>query len=299
MMNRILRPFKEGWIGLVRHWAMSLSSIMAVTITLTLVAIFLVLTVNLQEVSRSVESKVQIHIQIDNAIEAGSIVHLQRDIEALSGVLNVEFSDKDQELDKFIASYGEEGRIFEMYRGERNPLRNAFIVEVQDGLMIEEVSQAIQALSGIESVNFGGVNTLRLIDILNQVRNSGLYLVAFLGALAIFLINNTIRMTIYSRSDEIAIMRTIGATGGFIKAPFMVEGMLIGLFGALLPVALGTYGYYRVYEALGGVLLSQIFTLRPVFPFIYQLAYLIVLLGITVGLLGSFISVSRHLRGVR
>ena len=299
MLNRILRPIKEGAIGLIRHWAMSLSSMMAVTITLILVAIFLMLTVNLQEISRSIESKVQIHIQILNETSAEEIRELQLNITNLPGVLTVEFSDKDQELDKFIASYGEEGKIFEMYRGERNPLKNAFIVELQDGQMIEQVSSQIEAMQGIEAVNFGGVNTLRLIEILSQVRDSGLYLVSFLGLLAIFLINNTIRMTIFSRSTEISIMRTIGATNGFIRAPFMVEGMLIGFFGSLIPVVLGMVGYARIYDVLGGVLLSEIFALRPVFPFIYQLGYLLVLLGISVGLVGSFISVTRHLRGIR
>ncbi len=299
MLNRIIRPFKEGAIGLIRHWAMSLSSMMAVTVTLTLVAVFLMLTVNLQEISTSVQSKVQIHIQINNDVDELGVVVLQSEISLLEGVLSVQFSDKETELDKFIESYGEEGRIFEMYRGERNPLKNAFIVEVEDGLMIEPVSERIERMVGIESVNFGGVNTLKMIDILNTVQESGLYLVGFLGLLAIFLINNTIRMTIASRSVEISIMRTIGATNWFIKGPFMVEGMLIGMAGALIPMGIGMYGYYRLYDALGGVLLSELFRLRPVFPFIYQLAYLILLLGITVGLVGSFISVTRHLRGVR
>ena len=299
MISRITRPFKEGAIGLFRHWAMSLSSMMAVTVTLTLVAVFVMLTINLQEISTSVQSKVQIHIQIDNDVDALGIQALQSSIQRIQGVNHVEFSDKDRELEKFIESYGEEGRIFEMYRGERNPLRNAFIVEVEDGSMIESVSRSIEQMIGIEAVNFGGLNTLRLIDILNTVQQSGFYLVGFLGVLAIFLINNTIRMTIASRATEIAIMRTIGATNWFIKAPFMIEGMMIGFFGALMPIGIGMYGYYRMYEALGGVLLSQIFRLRPVFPFIYHLAYLLVLLGISVGLIGSFISVSRHLRGVR
>lgn len=299
MLNRIIRPFKEGAMGLIRHWAMSLSSMMAVTVTLTLVAVFLMLTVNLQEISTSVQSKVQIHIQIDNTVDSSGINALQTQIASFEGVLSVQFSDKDTELDKFIESYGEEGRIFEMYRGERNPLKNAFIIEVEDGLMIESVSERVERLVGIETVNFGGVNTLKMIEILNTVQESGLYLVGFLGLLAIFLINNTIRMTIASRATEISIMRTIGATNWFIKGPFMVEGMLIGVAGALIPMGIGMYGYYRLYEALGGVLLSELFRLRPVFPFIYQLAYLIILLGVTVGLLGSFISVSRHLRGVR
>ena len=121
-MNRIVRPFKEGFVGLIRHLAMSLSSIMAVMITLTIVSLFVILTVNIQEITQSIEAKVQIHVQINNDVELADIGALERSIRAMDGVVEVEFSDKDQELDQFIEAYGEEGEIFEMYRGERNPL---------------------------------------------------------------------------------------------------------------------------------------------------------------------------------
>lgn len=298
-MNRIIRPFKEGFIGIIRHLAMSVSSIMAVMVTLFIVSLFLILTVNLQQITNSVQSKVQIHVQILNEVDLTGISELKRRILDISGVVEVEYSDKDDELNHFIESYGEEGKIFEMYRGEKNPLRNAFIIEVSEGNLIEQVSVSVEALDGIESVNYGGLNALKLIEILNSIRDSGLILVLVLGLLAIFLITNTIKMSIHSRMHEIQIMRTIGATNGFIRSPFLVEGILIGFLGALLPVGLSIFGYKYLFESMNGVLLTNIFELRPVFPFVYQLSYLIILLGISVGLIGSFISVSRYLRTVR
>jgi len=298
-MNRIIRPFKEGFIGIIRHLAMSVSSIMAVMVTLFLVSLFLILTVNLQQITDSVQSKVQIHVQILNEVDLAGIGELKREILSISGVVAVDYSNKDDELNHFIESYGEEGKIFEMYRGEKNPLRNAFIIEVSEGSLIDQVSLKVKALEGIESVNYGGLNALKLIEILNSVTDSGLILVLVLGLLAIFLITNTIKMSIHSRMQEIQIMRTIGATNGFIRAPFLVEGILIGLIGSLLPIGLSIFGYRYIYESMNGVLLTSIFTLRPVFPFVFQLSYLLVLLGVSVGLVGSFISVSRYLRTVR
>lgn len=298
-MNRIIRPFKEGFIGIIRHLAMSVSSIMAVMVTLFLVSLFLILTVNLQQITDSVQSKVQIHVQILNDVDLTGIGEIKRQILEIDGVVDVKFSDKDDELNHFIESYGEEGKIFEMYRGEKNPLRNAFIIEVSQGNLIEQVSNKIENLDGIENVNYGGLNALKLIEILNSVRDSGLILVSVLGLLAIFLITNTIKMSIHSRMHEIQIMRTIGATNGFIRSPFMVEGILIGFIGSILPIAISIFGYKYIYESMNGVLLTSIFVLRPVFPFVFQLSYLLILLGISVGLLGSFISVSRYLRTVR
>ncbi len=298
-MNRIIRPIKEGLVGLVRHLAMSVSSIMAVMVTLFLVSLFLVLNVNLQQISDSVQAKVQIHVQIKNDVDLTGIGELKRSILEIPGVIVVEYSDKDDELNHFIESYGEEGKIFEMYRGEKNPLRNAFIIEVVDGKQIETISNKIEVLPGIESVNYGGLNALKLIDILNSIKDSGLILVLVLGILAIFLITNTIKMSIHSRMSEIQIMRTIGATNGFIRAPFLVEGLLIGFFGAIIPIIISIVGYKYLFDSMNGVLLSSIFVLKPVFPFVYQLSYLLILLGVLVGLLGSFISVSRYLRTVR
>ena len=262
-MNRIIRPFKEGFIGLVRHLAMSFSSIMAVMITLTIVSLFVMLTVNIQEITQSIEAKIQIHVQIENDVDMPKISELERSIRGMVGVVDVLYSDKDQELNQFIDAYGEEGKIFEMYRGERNPLRNAFIIEVEDANNIASISDRVERLVGIESVNYGGVNAIKLIDILNSIRDSGFILVGFLGFLALFLIANTIKMSIHSRMHEISIMRTIGATNGFIRAPFVIEGVLIGFIGAIIPVVLSIFGYQYLYNALGGVLLSNIFVLRP------------------------------------
>lgn len=298
-MNRIIRPIKEGFIGLIRHLAMSVSSIMAVIVTLLLVSLFLILTVNLQQITDSVQAKVQIHVQIMNEVDLTGIADLKRNISELPGVVAVEYSDKDEELNHFIESYGEEGKIFEMYRGEKNPLRNAFIIEVSEGNVIDQVSTKIENMTGIESVNYGGLNALKLIEILNSVRDSGLILVLVLGLLAVFLITNTIKMSIHSRMSEIQIMRTIGATNGFIRSPFLVEGLLIGFIGSLIPIGISIFGYKYLYESLNGVLLTNIFELRPVFPFVFQLSYLLIMLGVSVGLVGSFISVSRYLRTVR
>jgi cell division transport system permease protein len=298
-MNRIIRPFKEGFVGLIRHLAMSFSSIMAVMITLTIVSLFVMLTVNIQEITKSIEAKVQIHVQIKNDVELPGIGELERSIRAMDGVVEVVFSDKDKELNQFIDAYGEEGKIFEMYRGEKNPLRNAFIIEVQDANTIDSISKRVERLDGIESVNYGGVNAIKLVDILNSVRDSGFILVGFLGFLALFLIANTIKMSIHSRIHEISIMRTIGATNGFIRAPFVIEGILIGFLGVIAPVLISIFGYQYLYNAMGGILLSNLFILRPVFPFVYYLSYLLVLLGISVGLFGSYISVTRYLRVYR
>ncbi len=298
-MNRFTRPFKEALLGLYRHIGMTFSSVFAVTITLLLMALFLVISLNVKQITDVVKSDVQIHVQIVNSYDAVDINNLYATISAIEGVNTVTFSNKDQELDKFIKSFGDAGSIFEYYRGPDNPLLNAYIVTIKDGYDISLISDEIGRLAGIDKVNYGGENTIKLINFMNAIKNGGLILTLILSVLAIFLITNTIKITIQSRVDEIMIMRIIGATSNFIRSPFLLEGIIIGIIGALIPIAVTVYGYQALYQVLNGVLITNLFMLRPVFPFVYQLAYLLLIVGITVGLVGSFISVTRFIRWKR
>ncbi|NTW96603.1 MAG: ABC transporter permease [Erysipelotrichaceae bacterium] len=294
-MYRLTRHIKEAFFGLIRHGGMTFSSVLAVTITLTLMSFFLMISMNVRQITQSVQGEVQIHVSISNVFDTESIQGLGDQIEILDGVSKVTFSDKDQELDKFIASYGAEGSIFEMYRGEKNPLKNAYIVEVKEGSDIKLITEQIRVFVGVDKADYGGENTIKLIRFMNGIRDVGLILVIILSSLAIFLIANTIKITIQSRLDEISILRTLGATNSFIRAPMVLEGLTIGFMGSLFPIVLTVYGYEWLYKLLGGFMVSELFVLRPVYPFVLQISYLLAILGVVVGLIGSFISVTRYL----
>lgn len=293
------RHIKEGFIGVIRHSAMSISAATAVTITLLLVSLFLLLTLNIQQITKNVEESVQIHVKILDSANAEVINATKAGITKLPGVRKVTYSDKNAELDRFIAAFGADGKIFEMYRGETNPLRNAYLVDVQKSTALDVLAAKIEKLKGIESVNYGGENTLRLVSLMDSLSKGGLLLVTILSLLAIFLISNTIKITIYARSVEIYIMRTLGATNHFIRFPFLIEGILIGLMGSIIPILITIFGYQYLYTQLHGVLVSNLFILRPVFPMVYQVSGILAGLAVLVGLTGSFISVTRHLRWKR
>lgn len=300
MINRFIRHVKEGVSGVARHAAMSISSASAVTLTLLLVSIFLILTVNLQQITSNVEGSLLIHVKIDNTVvQQTDIDQLKSKISAIDGVTKVTYSSREAELQKQILAYPEQAEIYKMYEGDRNPLRNAFYVETSSGDLIQVVSNEIKNIPGIEKVNYGGEGTALLISALNSIQSGGLILVGFLSILAIFLISNTIKVTIYARKDEITIMRTVGASNGFIRAPFLIEGVIIGLLGATIPIVLSMVGYYYLYDILGGHLFSEMFKLTPVMPFILFLALILAGVGILVGFTGSFISVTKYLRWKR
>ncbi len=299
-MFRIIRPFKEAFVGLFRHMAMTLSSISSITVTLLFVSVFLVVTVNIEQFTFGIEETVNIHVKIRQTHESQEDLDaIYQRINLISGVEQIEFSSKDDELDKFIESFGDDGSIFESYRGENNPLRMAYLVSIEQGQSVEAISNQIRVIEGVEAVQFGGVKVLELMDLLVNVRNGVYALIAGLGLVALFLISNTIKLSIATRQKEITIMRTVGARNWFIRIPFIIEGALIGLLGSLLPIGMTVTGYVFLYDFLEGELFTPMFQMLPPMPLVVQLSGILMVVAIVVGSVGSYISVAKHLRWKR
>ncbi len=299
-MFRIFRPIKEGFVGLVRHMAMTLSSISSITVTLLFVSLFLMVSVNVQQFTFGIEDTVNIHVKILQTHESQEDLNMIYDqISVINGVEKITFSSKDEELDKFIEPFGEDGEIFDLYRGESNPLRMAYLVDINEASNVEVVSTQIREIEGVEAVQYGGLKVLELMELLESVRNGVYVLVLGLTLVAVFLISNTIKLSIATRQKEIVIMRTVGAKNGFIRMPFIIEGSLIGVFGALLPIGFSIAGYVLMYEFLGGILLTPMFQLIQPMPFVLYLSGILLAVAIVVGSVGSYISVAKHLRWKR
>ena len=293
------RHLKEAYYGITRHFAMSLSAASAVTVTLLLMSIMILALGNISQITMNLQENVTIFVRIQEEVEESNIVSLKHRVESVDGVSFVTYSDKDNELDKLIEEFGDDGYLLETYRGEENPLSRAFVVEIESGAKISEVSAAIGKIDGIEEALFGGSSTEQFIESLNIVRIGGFGIVAALGLLAIFLISNTIKITIFARQDEIAIMRHVGATNGYIRTPFVFEGIAIGLLGSIIPVLFTIIGYDFLYTALGGKIITGMLTLLPVFPFAMYVSGVLVVASVLVGLFGSWLSVNKNLRWKR
>ncbi|MFV0254536.1 MAG: permease-like cell division protein FtsX [Erysipelotrichaceae bacterium] len=293
MFRTMGRHFKEAFYGIFRHFAMALSSASAVSITLLLVGTVGLISYNINFVTDNIEQSVQIFVKIEPDTADSSINFLEDAIDDIAGVHEIEFSSKEAELDSFISEYGEE---YEMYRGASNPLRDAFYVTVADGEALEDIAGQIEDLQFVEKVNYGGENTVTMITTINTIQYAGYGVAIAFSILAIFLINNTIKITIHGRSKEISIMRHVGATNNFIRTPFVIEGIFIGILGSIIPIVSLWVGYFFLYQETGGYFLTEMLAFAPVYPTIYYIVLAILGIGVLVGLLGSFISVTRYLR---
>lgn len=299
--RRLYRHLKEGVVGVFRHGAMSISSISAVTITLCIVGIFTIFFTNVESMKTAVEGTLQIAAKVNTEYESSEqITKIRSQIESIEGVSEITFYTKDEELQFYIdqtITDEEQRSIFIPYEEEgNNPFHHMFYINIEDGLLIDDVAEKVSNIEGIQNVSYGGSSAVLLISALNKAIYGGGLLILALSLLALFLVANTIKLTIYAREQEISIMRNVGASNNNIRVPFVIEGALIGLIGSIIPVIAMCQGYNYLYNFLGGIWFSNLFPMIQPLPLMGYVSLFLVCAGVLVGLLGSLFSVSRYLR---
>ena len=295
-IKNLPKHFKTSLVNLWRNGVMTFSSIFAVTITLLLIGVISVLALNVQDISANIEEGVRIYVKLERSIDENAENEVGKQIKQLKGVASATYFSKDEELSKLIDKQGKDGKeLFESYRDD-NPLGAAYEVEAKDPTKLASLAKKIKDIPNVNSVNYGGDSTQSMVSTLNTIQTGGTVFIVGLAIVALFMISNTIKITITARSTEISIMRMVGASNWYIRIPFMLEGMLIGLFGAIIPILVLVYGYGALYNYTGGSLMSSMLVLKAPMPFIRDFSFILAGLGAGVGLIGSFVSIRRFLK---
>ena|SRR5690625_318682 len=289
------RHIREGFKNIIRNGWMSIASIGAVTVTLILVGTFVAIMLNVNEMAHKVEEDVEIKVLIDLTAEDDEVTELGEQIEELAGVGMLRFSTKDDELEQLVESMGEQGEAWALYEQD-NPLNHAYVLKASDPQDTEKIATEVESLDNVYKVVYGQEVVSNLFKFNNYARTIGLVLIAGLVLTAVFLISNTIKLTIMNRSTEIGVMKLVGATNGFIRWPFFIEGLLLGVLGALIPIGLISSGYYYIVNNFSGQTSFYFIELLPFNPFIWQLSGIILLFGAFIGVWGSVNSVRKFLK---
>lgn len=247
---------------------------------------------NLNKVADDLEKDVEIKVLVELTSDEKAAEKLEEQIKNLDGVASLTYSTKEAELEDLIKDFGGTMGLSD----QNNPLRAAFYVKATNPQETEKVAENIDRLKNTYSVEYGEGKIEKLFEFLNVARNVGLGLILALLFTAMFLISNTIRITIVARRREIEIMKLVGATNSFVRIPFVLEGMWIGILGSILPITLVSVLYYNLYQILQPYLEGELFNLLPLTPFLFQVNILIIVMGIFIGVWGSFMSVRKFLR---
>ena len=276
-----------------RNGLMSLASLMTVALSLLILGVFIIMVMNLNHMASVLESQVQVTVYLQDTLKEVEVREVGTRITKLPGVTRVNFIAKEEAMNRFKQRLGEQqGLLAEL--GEANPLPNSFEVKLDRPERVKPVALAIAQMKGVEAARYGQEVVEQLFNLTRMVRIFGVVLILFLGLAALFIIVNTIRLTVFARRREIGIMKYVGATDWFIRWPFIIEGVLLGFLGACIAVLPLTQFYSmltgQVYESLAFL------PLLPKYPFMGYVNIFLLCAGIGIGALGSVISVKKFLK---
>ena len=284
---------RETMISLKRNSWMSFASSGTVAVSRFVFGMFLILVMNMNRMVASLESQVEISVYVKDEVSDSGIHALEERITQMQGVESVKYVDRETAMVRFRERLGDQQFLLDSL-GESNPLPNSFEVRVIRPDMVRTAAEAIAEMPGVETAKYGQDVVEHLFDITRLVRLFGLALMFVLALATLFIISNTIRLTVFARRKEVAIMKYVGATDWFIRWPFLLEGLVLGGLGGIV-AALILRGAYRmiaakIYDTLA------FFPLSPENPFLHYVTAAILICGMIVGALGSTISLKKFLK---
>ncbi|CAH1223579.1 MULTISPECIES: permease-like cell division protein FtsX [Paenibacillus] len=301
--STLVRHLREGFKNVFRNGWMSVASIMSIIVSLLILGVFMLLVLNVNSMANQVDSQVQISTFLELNVDEQMRNTLEQEISAMPEVKEIRFVSKEEGLKEFRERLGDSAdNVLDGFDVDNNPLPETIEVEVIEPETVTFVAQKIEALNEkhpekpIMKVNYGKETVEVLFKFTKLVRNIGFIFVGGLGLMSMFLISNTIRVTILARRREIGIMKLVGATNTFIRWPFFIEGALIGLIGSVVTVAVLFFGYSRLMATISQDMFMQMLNLIPLGDIWFLMGTLLVVLGVLVGILGSTLSIRKSLQ---
>lgn len=294
-MSQILYNIKQAFVQIGRNKAMSLASVFAITAMMLILGLFFVITVNINLFTEMVKSDYeQVEIFLLDETTAEDAQAIMDKIEGRKGVDQVEYRTKEDALNIMKSRWGESSYLLDSLGN--NPLPNSILITVDTLESAGDVTDYAAGLDGVEDVKYYQETVEKLTKVTKFLQIAALIIMAFLVVVSIVVVSNTIKLTVFARSREISIMKYVGATNWFIRGPFLVEGIIIGIVASLVSAGI-TFGIYsRVVDLIG----TQVMTIlsSPLVPAGYLAVNLICIflaMGISIGAWGSIISMRRFL----
>jgi cell division transport system permease protein len=291
----IKNVIKQGFQGMWRNKGMGLASITSITAVLIILGLVFILILSLNNIVVDTKDKFdEIQIFLEDSAGDEEIELIKNRIENQEGVFSVIFQSKDEALEKMKKEWGDEAYLLEGL--ETNPLPNTIIVKLKDIEYADNIAEKVKGLEGIEEIQYNQDIIEKLVLVANYVKTGGMLIVSILIFVSVFIISNTIKLTVTARKREISIMKYVGATNGYIKGPFIIEGVLFGLIGAALSLAVVYYGYDYFFNTVSDRL-YVLFTIYLVPPkvLLKDISTIFVTIGAGIGALGSLVSLKKFL----
>ncbi|WP_282927518.1 permease-like cell division protein FtsX [Megamonas funiformis] len=284
---------KEVYTSFKRNIWMTLASIFTVVLSLFILGFFSIVILNLNKMADTLESQVQISVYLKDDLSQEEIDETKETLSKIEGLQDIKFTTREEAMENFKERLGDQQFLLDAL-DDTNPLPDSFSLTVTSPQQVKTIADTVVALNSVESASYSQDIINHLFNLTHLIRLIGVALIILLTGAAIFIISNTIRLTVFARRKEIAIMKYVGATDWFIRWPFLLEGICLGFIGG----GLATIFLYIVYNQVTQEIYEAMafFPLIPQHPFIDYISLAILVAGIIIGALGSTISLKRFLK---
>ena len=284
---------KETYKSIRRNGFMSFASISTVAVSLLVLGMFLMIFLNTNNLAQYLENQVQISVYMHDSATDKELASVKDKLTKMPGEVKVTQVNKQQALERFKKRLGDQEQLLNSL-GKENPFPNSFEVQVDNPDRIKVLTPQIGQLPKVETAKFGQEVVEHLFQLTKILRLGGIVLVVFLAMATLFIISNTIRLTVFARRKEVIIMKYVGATDWFIRWPFLLEGMTLGFFGAVVAFVLINSIYASLLDRIHATL--AFLPLLPTSPLLLYVDLFLLAAGTGIGALGSYISLRKFLR---
>jgi len=292
-INTITHFIKDAFTSLKRNRTISFASVITVLITFFVLGIFIMVAANINEGIANVQNKVELKIALKDGIKLIDQREIEIKLREIDGVKDVVYLSKEEEFKNLQATTNGNEGLLKGYTLQNNPFTGSYTVKLESPEYASAVSEAIKDFEGVQSIEGQQKIVDKIIAIVNGIKAVGMGLFVILVGVSIFLIMNTTKLTVFSRRREVGIMKFVGATDWFIRWPFVIEGMVIGLIGSTLACVGLFFAYDWLFKWLGSQLISM--SLVPAAYILTTLSWEFMLGGIVVGGIASIIALRKFL----
>ena len=283
----------ETFRSLFRNRFMAIASVLTVTLSMFILGVFLSAVLNINHMASYLENQVEMTVYLKDGLTTDQVMGIGKYLKAQPGMKEIKFTNKDQAMKDFRERMGDQQGLLDAING--NPLPASYQMSFQTPEQLKTSAEVVAKYQGVETVQYGKDIIEQLYKVAQVIRLSGIVLIIFLAGAELFIISNTIRLTVFARRREIQIMKYVGASNGFIRWPFLFEGMVIGFLGSGFASLILWEGYKTVVSEMAAAGLIFI-PMIPLWPFMGYTTLIILAAGIVIGVMGSAISLRKYMK---
>ena len=285
--------WKETFYSLFRNKFMAVASVLTVTLSMFILGVFLCAVLNINHMATYLENQVEMTVHLKDGLNTDQVMAVGKKLKALPDLKEIKFTNKDQAMAEFKQRLGDQQGILDAING--NPLPSSYSTSFSTPASLKNAVNIVTKYQEVDSVQYGQDIIEQLYKVAQVIRIGGIILIVFLAGAELFIISNTIRLTVFARRREIQIMKYVGATNGFIRWPFIFEGMIIGFLGSGIAAFILWEGYKVVLMEMAQAGLVFI-PMIALWPFIGYITIMLLAAGIIIGILGSTISLRKYMK---